>query len=201
MATPVGHYLLGLSVTQLLARNSDERRQGLWLATIACVPDLDVIPGLLVGKLNQFHHGASHSFFAAALFSLVGVWVFRWWGWKFSGRLLLLLFLLYASHNVLDTLCIDTGPPFGVPLLWPWSQETYQSPWLLLPDVHHTIAPLLSTHNVLLAIQETLIFLPLAGFIHTLKVARQPWSQRGAWFYGSWFLSVLSASVFYLHGY
>jgi inner membrane protein len=197
MATPIGHYLLGLSVTQLVARNRDERKQGLWLATVACVPDLDVIPGLLVGKLNQFHHGASHSFFAAALFPLLGIWVGRhFWEWQLSGRLILLLFLLYASHNVLDTLCIDTGPPFGVPLFWPWSQETYQSPWLLLPDVHHTNRRLFSTHNLLLMIREVLLFLPLVALVQILKSRSSVWLARAAWFYGGWFLVAVCVSVF-----
>ena len=60
-ATPVGHYFLGLSIAQVFARDDAERKEGLWLATIACLPDLDVVPGLFVGMLAQFHHGASHS--------------------------------------------------------------------------------------------------------------------------------------------
>jgi LexA-binding, inner membrane-associated putative hydrolase len=68
MATPIGHYLFGLSITQTFARDEHEKRQAFWLAAVACLPDLDIVPGVMVGKLNQFHHGASHSFFAAALF-------------------------------------------------------------------------------------------------------------------------------------
>jgi inner membrane protein len=195
MATPVGHYLLGLSVTQLLAKDRDERRQGIWLAMIACVPDLDVIPGLLVGRLNQFHHGASHSFFAAAVFSLLAVWVFRRWGWELSGRMLLLFFLLYASHNVLDILCLDTGPPFGVPLFWPLSAEAYQSPWLLLPDVHHTNKALFSTHNLLLIIREVLLFLPLVVLVQIRKSGSWFRFVRVAWFFASWFLLAVCGSV------
>jgi inner membrane protein len=200
MATPVGHYLLGLSVSQLFARDRDQRRQGLWLATIACMPDLDVIPGLLVGKLNQFHHGASHSFFAAALFSFVGLWVFRWWGRKLSCRLFLLLFFLYVSHTVLDYLCLDTGAPFGVPLFWPWSQETYQSPWLLLPNVHHTSRPLFGAHNLLLMVREMLVFFPLFGLVQGLTRSSRPWSALATWLYGCWFIVAVSASLSSLHG-
>ncbi len=65
VATPVGHYLLGLSITQAVAQDPAQRKRGLWLATIACLPDLDVIPGLFVGGIAEFHHGASHSFAAA----------------------------------------------------------------------------------------------------------------------------------------
>jgi hypothetical protein len=197
MATPVGHYLLGLAVTQALAKDRHEKDQSVWLATIACVPDLDVLPGLFVGKLSQFHHGASHSFFAAALFALIGIWIFRWrgGGWQLSGRLFLLLFLLYASHNMLDALCMDTGSPFGVPLLWPWSQETYQFFWLLLPDVHHTRRPFFGTHNLLLMIREALVFLPLIALVQISKNGSRPWCSRAVWFYGGWFLVAVGVSV------
>jgi len=67
MATPVGHYFLGLSITQVFARDDAERKECLWLVTIACLPDLDVVPGLFVGNLVQFHHGASHIFTSWAL--------------------------------------------------------------------------------------------------------------------------------------
>jgi inner membrane protein len=195
MATPVGHYLFGLAVTQLLARDGDERNQGRWLAGLACAPDLDVVPGLLVGKMNQFHHGASHSFFAAALFSFAGLWVFRWWGGDVSSRLCLLLFFLYCSHMMLDYLCLDTGAPFGVPLLWPWSDETYLSPWLLLPDVHHSSRRIVGVHNLLLMIREVLVLLPLIGLIQILKSRSHPWFAPAAWFYGCWFLVALWLSV------
>ena len=198
MATPVGHYLLGLSVTQFLARDGNERRQGLWLATIACVPDLDLIPGLFVGKLAQFHHGASHSFAAAAIFSVGVLLLLKWRTGKFLLNFFLLSFLLYSSHAVLDFFTLDTGEPYGVPLFWPGSHETYQSPWLLLPYVQHTRAPIFSIHNLFLIIREMLLFFPLIGLIQTLKIARWPWPRTASWLYGSWFVSALWASVFSL---
>jgi inner membrane protein len=199
MATPLGHYLVGLSVTQGLARDSAERKRGLWLATIACLPDLDVIPGLFVGRLAQFHHGVSHSFAAAAIFSIATWFFFRQRDRASWSHLTSLVFLLYASHVVLDFFTLDTGAPYGVPLFWPLSHESYQSSWLLLPNVQHTRAPLVSAHNIWLAAREGMIFLPLIGFIRALKHPKTAWRLRHAWFFGGWFILALWASVLSLH--
>jgi inner membrane protein len=198
MATSFGHYLVGLSVTRALARDAAERKRGLWVAAVACLPDLDIVPGLLIGRLNAFHHGVSHSFAAAAVFSLLtSLLLIR--TRLISLKLSVLLFLVYGSHLILDFLTLDTGPPHGIPLFWPISHETYQSPWVLLPNVQHTRAPLLSPHNVWLIGREAMIFLPLIGFIRALKHPKTAWRLRHAWFFGGWFILALWASVLSLH--
>jgi membrane-bound metal-dependent hydrolase YbcI (DUF457 family) len=197
MATPIGHYLLGLSITQAVARDHTGRKRGLWLAAVACVPDLDVIPGLFVGNLSRFHHGATHSFAAAALFA-----VFSWLLLKpvrqSPATLVAVLFLLYASHVVLDFFTLDTGAPFGVPLFWPFSGESYQSSWLLLPNVQHTRAPLVSLHNVGLMARETLIFLPLIALIHTLKRGNVGRLLTPVCLFGGWFILAVWVSGFFV---
>ena len=199
MATPLGHYLLGLSITQGTACDSAQEKRGLWLALIACVPDLDVIPGFFVGKLGQFHHGITHSFAAAVMFS-VFVWLlFRPRGEVLPLKLGILVFFLYASHVVLDYFTLDTGAPYGVPLLWPLSHETYQSPWPLLPNVQHTRSPIFSLHNILLMVQEAIVFVPLIGLVRALKHSQTAWPMRLAWVYGGWFILAVWASVFSLH--
>ena len=198
MATSLGHYLLGLSITQASASDNTEKSRGLWLALVACVPDLDVIPGLFVGKLGQFHHGITHSFAAAVIFSAITWLLFRPLGER-SLKLGILVFVLYASHVVLDYFTMDTGAPYGVPLYWPLSHDTYQSPWALLPNVQHTRAPLFSAHNFLLMVREGVIFLPLVGFIRALKHSQIAWRVRSAWLYGGWFIIAVWASLFSLH--
>ena len=93
MATSIGHYLFGLSVAKVLAREDDEKKLTPWLATISCLPDLDMIPGLLVGNPARFHHGASHSFAGAAIFSLLGLLGLKW----FTRQLSFHFFLLFES--------------------------------------------------------------------------------------------------------
>lgn len=199
MATPLGHYLVGLSITQGLARDSAERKRGLWLAVFACLPDLDFIPGFLVGRPGQFHHGVTHSFAAAAIFSIFTWLFFRWRARGISLNLSILVFLLYTSHVVLDFVTLDDSVPYGVPLFWPWSHDSYLSSWLLLPNVHHTRAPLFGPHNLVLMVREGVIFLPLIGLVRALKHSEPAWPVRRAWLYAGWFIFAVGASAFSLH--
>ncbi len=200
MATPLGHYLLGLSITQAAASGSAEERRGLWLALIACMPDLDLIPGFFAGKPGKFHHGVTHSFAAAVMFSGLTSLLLKLRGGTFSLKLGGLICLLYASHNILDYFTLDTGAPYGVPLFWPLSHATYQSPWLLLPNVQHTRAPIVSLHNIFLMVQEIVLFLPLVGFIQAVKHSQGAWPARRAWLYAAWFIFAVWASLFVLDG-
>jgi membrane-bound metal-dependent hydrolase YbcI (DUF457 family) len=204
MATPVGHYLLGFAVAQVFAQDESQRKRAFWLANVAWIPDLDVLPGLMVGNLGQFHHGATHSLTAAATFALLGLLVAAQKTQHWSLRLFPLLFLLYASHIFLDYLTLDTGAPYGVPLFWPFWLDSYASPLLLLPNVQHSSAPLISVHNLLLALQEALLFLPLAGLIYTVKGWWPNWSPAwvkvSGWFCGGWFLLAVAASAWWING-
>jgi inner membrane protein len=196
MATPVGHYLFGFSLTQLVARDRRERKYGAALAAIACLPDLDVIPGLFAGNLAKYHHGASHSLLAAVLVAVLTFFALWASGRKIAYlRLFFLIFLLYLSHIVLDLFTLDPGEAQGVPLFWP-SAELYQSPWPLLPNVQHSRGPVLSAHNFLLMMREMLLFLPLMGLIKSLEPASLHWSRTPAWFYACWFLLALCASAY-----
>jgi len=195
MATPVGHYLLGFSVASLLARDDQTTRGGLWLAILACAPDFDVVPGILVGDLARFHHGVSHSLAAAALVSAGVLAGFRFFGRETSWRLFLTCFLLYASHIVLDFFTLDPGDRSGVPLLWPLS-ETYQSPWALLPNVQHSRGPIFSTHNFLLMVRELVVFAPLVALVQLAKSTARPWSRAAAWVYGCWFFLAVCLSAY-----
>ena len=70
----------------------------------ANAPDLDFIPGFLIGDPNRYHHGVSHSIGFAVLFalafSLVLVLVKR----GSIGRNFGTFFALYCSHIGLDYL-------------------------------------------------------------------------------------------------
>jgi membrane-bound metal-dependent hydrolase YbcI (DUF457 family) len=116
MATSLGHYLFDLSIAQSVARDEHAKKQAFWLAAVACLPDLDVVPGIMVGQLNRFHHGVSHSFTAAIIFALGVGLLFKWWIGKRSLKFGALCFLLYSSHVILDFLSLDTGGVRGVPL-------------------------------------------------------------------------------------
>ena len=168
MPSPVGHTLAGLC-GYLLARRSVIPRKQLWLL-VGCVflsllPDFDVVPGLLLGDPRLFHHQGTHSVTAAALVGLLigGLARWRrlnggWWGiWGGS---------LYLSHVILDTFVDDPSPPFGVQLLWPFSDAYFISSVTPLPrfdyfDPHvGFIQSMLSFHNFIAMIQEITLLAP-----------------------------------------
>src|SRR5688500_803129 len=97
MSTPLGHSLAGAAVGLALARGLDARRAAAVGAAVAVAPDLDFIPGLLIGDPGRFHHAASHSIIAAvAIASMAGAMSVPRARWSF------LVFLAYCTHLALD---------------------------------------------------------------------------------------------------
>jgi inner membrane protein len=147
----------------------------------AVAPDLDIIPGLLVGKPALYHSGVSHSLGFAILFSLGAGAIFKLGGKAFL-PIFALGFLAYSSHLLLDYLNPDGRPPFGIPLFWPLSSETFLSPVTVLLGVKHAgtadasiaewLGGIFSLHNVAAIGVETALILPFVFLIHWLRTRR-----------------------------
>ena len=156
MSTPLGHFLAGVAVGVILSPRRDPRRAAIVGGLVAVAPDLDFIPGLLVGDPSRFHHAATHSFAAAALAaglaSMLAVPRLRWTG---------LVFAAYCTHLALDYLTVDDSEPRGIPLLWPLLTTTYVAPNPPLDRVLHSNMPLFGAHNIQVAARELLVLLPL----------------------------------------
>jgi inner membrane protein len=171
MATPIGHALAGYAVYNFSkeAQGRDDLRLMLLCVFIATAPDLDFLPGLLVGKPALYHQGITHSLGAALLVSLgaAGVWGLR-------SRLFVAVFsycfIAYLSHLILDLLGPDNRPPYGIPLLWPMSEEHFISPISILLGMRHAATATASTqewalgllhlHNLVAIAWETILVLP-----------------------------------------
>src|SRR5579875_1342888 len=111
MALPVGHAAAGYLAYEAV-RPAGRHRAG-WLATallLANAPDLDYLPGLLVGHPDAWHRGVTHSLAAAR---------------GLPGRLALGAALAWASHLLLDFVTQNALPPRGIPLFSPWSARTF----------------------------------------------------------------------------
>jgi inner membrane protein len=195
MATPVGHYLLGLSVLEAYPVQPEWRRWCWLLAGVACLPDLDVLPGILVGELARYHHGITHSMGAAAVAAGLGLMLAVGNRWPRPLSFTALLFALFLSHAVLDGLTLDTSEPVGVPLFWPWSDAPYQSPWVLLPNVQHTRAPLVSAHNARLMVLEAMIFLPLLALLRASRREELAADGRRLWLYATWLVVAVAVAI------
>ena len=170
MSSPVGH-----SLTGMILYLSYNKWGSLWVnwkeiflyIFLAVAPDFDLIPGLLVGDADRYHHGPSHSIFFALMFTFTislprlkrGLKRFlSSWGIFFS---------IYSSHLLLDLFTIDRQSPYGSPLLWPLSDRYISSPITFLPPVYkESWDALFILNNLYAVLIEVAIFLPLLLLIY-----------------------------------
>jgi len=96
----------------------------------ANAPDLDFISGLLIGDPDLYHHGISHSIGFTILFGLIFTLLLFFLKKGANLRKYLIFLCPCGSHTVLDYLSKDTRFPYGIPFLWPVSND-YQTPLLL----------------------------------------------------------------------
>jgi inner membrane protein len=111
---------------------------------MANAPDLDFVPGVLVGRPALFHQGITHSISVGLIVSLGVAGFLRIRGRQFA-KFFNICFISYLSHLLIDLFGTDKRFPFGIPVLWPLSQEYFISPVPLLWGVHHAVVTSAST--------------------------------------------------------
>ncbi len=118
MPLPLGHTAIGLATFKTMdhtASRGSNWKLLVWLTLLANLPDIDVIPGLLLqGNGNLFHRGPTHSLLVALASGWLASWV-----WRFSRHIPRLAFrtcfMIVFSHVLADMLF--TAAP--VSLFWP----------------------------------------------------------------------------------
>ena len=180
MATPIGHSIAGY----VLARwSGSAEAQNAFTTMLLCIgmalaPDLDFIPGILVGQPALYHQGITHSLMVAL--ALSGVIAAIFWIWRrVFWRVFLLGSFSYSSHLIIDFFGPDRRPPYGEPLFWPLSEGYFISPFRLFLGVHHAgttsastgdwIAGVLSLYNLGAIALEVLLLAPLAILIRNTQ--------------------------------
>lgn len=109
-----------------------------WLVILSTnAPDIDFLPGLIMGNEGLFHRGAGHSVGGAAFYGLLvlagALFLTRSPG---AGlRASLAAFALFTLHLILDLFGRDPGPPHGIKLLWPFTERYFLSAWALFPEL------------------------------------------------------------------
>ncbi len=180
MAGPVGHFLVGFAVSTPQIRSNPRFSWGILAVVLisSIMPDFDFLPGLLLGDINRYHHGASHSIGAALIFALFTAQlchrIFRGYVQAF-----LVCVSVYSSHLVADMLTVDTAAPLGIPLFWPLSGEYYISPIAIFINVQHGIpgqenlavlSSIFSVHNLMAMLLEIGICGLLLWFARPLRL-------------------------------
>ena len=178
MPLPFGHSLMGYALHDSLQQ---DKREWSWktvllFVVVANLPDIDFLPGFLVGKPNLYHHHyLSHSLGFAVFVGLVLGWVFA----KRKPRGFLYYFLVFGSvcysHMVLDYFTADTSTPLGLPLFWPFSAEYRYSEFSIFLAVHKSgdsatfFQSLFTRHNFWVALWEVVVFVPVLAIIKLVK--------------------------------
>ena len=182
MSSPIGHSFAGYIINAYSIRSLKiQDIKTLFLCIfIANAPDLDFVPGLLLGKPNLFHHGISHSIGMGAIFSLLLASLLNIGDTEKLNKDFFLFFSLYCSHLLLDYISYDGRPPLGIPIFWPMSSEYFIYP--ILPGVRHsslihaTIAQffneVFSIHNLYVFFLELVVSLPLLLIVWILNLTR-----------------------------
>jgi len=141
MPTPLAHGIAGSAVARTVRCNWRSWRFIALAFVIASLPDLDFIPGMMVGDAGAVHRRATHSLFAAVAVSLpvaalLGRYGSRWldrtaFGGISKPRLgawYVFVAPIYASHLLLDLVSLDTVENSGLQLWWPFSNAYVTAP-------------------------------------------------------------------------
>ena len=165
MSTPVGHSLVGMCILFLAACgeffSGRPKQILLFCIIIACLPDIDFIPGIFAGNINAYHHRGTHTLLFAIIVPLVVWLVVRS---KDRLKLTVLSFALVMSHLAVDYVTVDKTEPFGIPFFWPLSERYFYSGLAFLPDVFRgeTVRTVFNLHNLGTVAREIAVFSPVA---------------------------------------
>jgi membrane-bound metal-dependent hydrolase YbcI (DUF457 family) len=162
MPSPVGHGLAGLTVHLLTARDRAELTSARHAAVsvgAALAPDLDLLLRFVDGR--NHHQGASHSLGAALLAAAAGALLARAMGWARPWAFAVAAGAGWGSHLLLDYLGVDTHPPIGIPLWWPFAPGYLKAPWTLFLDIGRTLDWHTIRHNTVAVTWEVVLTLPI----------------------------------------
>lgn len=165
MPTPIGHVLAGAIIFRIFRKKN--LALFLLLVFFALLPDIDFLFGFIVGDVNRYHHLFTHSVSFVLIAGIAGSAIVYFW--RKQGFLFYSAIFCSAgiSHLILDILALDKRPPYGCPLLWPFSRKFIISPFYFFSDVEREssavqfLSSLLSWHNFRTILLEIAILLPL----------------------------------------
>jgi inner membrane protein len=173
MPSPIGHTVAGFCGYLLAPKGLIPKPPLNTLiasVVLANLPDIDILPGLLLGNPTLFHRQGTHSIAAGiAVGIIVGILasVLGRTCKQASIRLGLWAVALFFSHIFLDLLVTDPSPPRGVQLFWPFSNDYFISPITVFGGFDYfdselgMIRSMLTVKNLMTTIREFVLMLPV----------------------------------------
>src|SRR5262245_25110645 len=185
MPSPIGHALAGIAAAWAADLVPGDRTwrsaaaSAPWYAragngvTLACA-GLAVLPDFDLAMLPfkpETHRTVTHSIGAALIVALAAAVAAR------SYRLpplplALMRAAAYATHLLLDWLGADRFPPYGLQVLWPFSDGWFISGWDVFRQTarRQLLSPAIIRLNALAIAQETAILVPLLAALWLVRV-------------------------------
>ena len=163
MATPLGHALAGVAVGALMSRRRPLISPGkdlLLFVVLAQAPDLDFLPGILIGRPAAFHGGLTHSLGGSLVVGLI----LAWWGRKRGEALRwgLIGASICFTQVLVDALTLDKAAPLGVPIWWPILSDHFLYHPLFKDVLRGRLTWDLIRHNLIAMAWEMVLLMPLA---------------------------------------
>jgi inner membrane protein len=179
MTTPIGHSLLALTVC--LFRGKLPNKLSQWLIPgliffVAVAPDLDFLPILWQGYKAgmSYHQGFSHSILFGLFSTTLALAIVYWLKLYPIKKALVLFSAAAASHILLDYFTHDGRAPYGIPLLWPFSDARFTSPVSLFSGFSKgSLAAIFSWQNLVVLGGELLVTGSLFAVVYLLLRKRE----------------------------
>lgn len=169
MPTPIGHSLISTAIFAG-AKKKDARLSIIdyfVFLFIGMAPDLDFIPGYLIGEPSRYHHGLSHSLFMSVFIGIITGFVYYLMKRRNFVQFSVIFSGVYFAHVSADFFAVDTSFPFGEQLFWPVWNAYLLSPVTFFLDVHRSTSShdffmsMFNSHNLKTVTVEMLICLPI----------------------------------------
>jgi membrane-bound metal-dependent hydrolase YbcI (DUF457 family) len=178
MPSPVGHtigaFAAMLAVDPTIITNG--RRMILSIGTafvVGTLADADFLIAYFSTAPYLRHHYFSHSIPFAIVFTLF-CWLFlKSIRFKNAGRATAVLGAAYSSHLLLDYFADDGSRPYGIPLLWPFSNRHFIAPFDIFLSIHRgEFSDLFSLHNVMAILIEVGVLAPIVLLLFLIANTR-----------------------------
>lgn len=165
MPSPYAHLIAGITIaTPYLSTKAKALRHKEDIATLigfSLLPDLDVIPGLMLGDIaahhNQFTHSMAFGLSVCLLYSIIRRVAPAP---RSFGRTFTLSATAYGLHLLMDFLNYGRG----LMLFWPFTEQRYAPPVLLFYGLRRSDGWLSPDHLITFA-TESLTLLPILGVV------------------------------------
>jgi membrane-bound metal-dependent hydrolase YbcI (DUF457 family) len=140
MPSPIAHLGAGYAIYRYYKHRLPHDQRRFWkfplqlviVIGLSVVPDLDVIPAILLRDMKAYHNNFSHSLLFAVPVAFLSAGIFHriyrsnFWLW------FVICLVSYDLHVIMDALTTERG----VRMFWPLSQNRFVSPIRIFYGLH-----------------------------------------------------------------